>query len=221
LATVPEGEPVAMAAAADAPMAAQAVLIELDPALPDYASEVVLEERLRTAGSDTMDRLMRLWEQEFQQWHPQVVIRHEGKGSSTAIPALLEGLSHFGAMSRPLKRAEILEFQSEFGYEPIQLCVAIDALAVYAHPSNPIVQRGLTLAELDAVFSSTRKRGYPNDLLRWGQLLGDGERWSEAPIRAYGRTAVSGTYSVFQEAVLRGGTYRRTNHDLVGSAEVV
>ena len=194
--------------------------VALDPDLPDYQPEVVLDQRLRSVGSDTMDRLILLWESEFQKWHQQVVFRHEGRGSGTAVPALVEGLAHIGPMSRPLRPAERREFQSEYGYEPTQVRVATDTLAVYVHPANPVVQRGLTLAELDAVFSTTRQRGHAKDVHRWGDL-GLGGRWSRAPVRLYSRNRASGTYTVFRETALLGGTFKPSNYELVGSAEVV
>jgi phosphate transport system substrate-binding protein len=188
--------------------------------LPEYVPEEVLDRRLRSVGSDTMDHLMELWERSFQRWHAQVVFRHEGKGSDTAMPALAEGLSHFGPISRPIKPAEERIFQSEFGYKPTQVCVAIDALAVYVHPSNPVAQRGLSLAELDAIFSSTRKRGYPRELRAWGDLGLTGE-WADAPIHVFSRNAASGTYSVFRNTVLEGGDYKPTNQELISSNIVV
>jgi phosphate transport system substrate-binding protein len=196
------------------------IVVSVDPALPPYTPQVVLDQRLRSVGSDTMDRLMRMWEQAFQEYHPDVVIRHEGRGSGTATPALVEGLSHIGPMSRALKPAEQREFQSEYGYGLTQLRVAIDALAVYVHPNNPIARRGLSLDELDAIYSSDRVRGYPEDIARWG-AVGLSGMWMPAPIHVYGRNSSSGTYGVFQEIVLRGGAYKSTNHELVGSMEII
>ena len=106
-----------------------------------------------------MDRMMQLWEAEFKGFHPSMNFNHEGKGSSTAIPALLENKSDFGPMSRKLKTSEIAKFKAKFGYEPTQFRVAVDALAVYIHPDNPLVNGGLSLKQLDAIFSQSRARG--------------------------------------------------------------
>ncbi len=192
----------------------------VDAALPEYEPAVVLDQRLRSVGSDTMDELMLLWERAFQQWHAQVEFRHEGRGSGTAVPALAEGLSHFGPMSRALKATELADFQSEYGYQPTQVCVAIDALAVYVHPTNPLAERGLALAELDAIYSTTRARGFPRAVRRWGDL-GLGGGWASAPIHVFSRNPASGTYSVFRATVLEGGEYKATNQELVSSTVVV
>lgn len=195
------------------------VPIALDPLLPTYAPTVILDQRVRSVGSDTMDRLMLMWERAFQQWHPQAIFRHEGKGSGTAIPALAEGLSHLGPMSRPIKSNERTEFQHEYGYELTQLSVAIDALAVYVHPANPVARRGLSLPELDAIFSSTCARGHA-PILRWGDL-GLPAPWRDAEIHLYGRNSASGSYGIFRSRVLDQGDFKATIRELVGSAEVV
>ena len=192
----------------------------LDPALPEYQPQVVVAGRLRSTGSDSMDQLMRLWERAFQRWHPQLVIRHEGRGSGTAPPALLEGLADVGPMSRPLSADERREFLQERGYAPQQVVVALDALAVYAHPDNPIVARGLSLAELDAVFSTTRRRGHPASIRNWG-VFGFEDDWLAAPIHVYGRNSASGTHQMLRKLALDGGDFRPDIIELVGSAAVV
>jgi len=194
--------------------------IPVDPRLPDYQPDTILDMRVRMVGSDTMDRLILLWETEFAKSHTRVEFRHEGRGSGTAVPSLVEGISHFGPMSRPLKPEEIREFQGEYGYEPIQFHVASDAMAVYVHPENPIAERGLSLAELDAIMSTSRKRAHPQDVATWGDLDLEGE-WVEIPITVYGRNPASGTYGVFKKDALLGGEFKPTNIELIGSAEVV
>lgn len=174
---------------------------------------------LRSIGSDSMDRMMLMWEKEFQKFHPALTFSHEGKGSSTAIPALLEGKSNIGPMSRPLKTAEIAKFKGKFGYEPVQVRVAVDSLAVFIHPENPLVKAGITLQQLDAIFSAEMKRGGSN-ITTWGQLGLKGE-WAKAPIKVYSRNSASGTYALFQKEVLMKGKYKSTNKNLVGSSEVV
>jgi len=194
--------------------------VEVDPDLVDYKPRVVVSTRLRSVGSDTMDRLMQLWEKAFKTWHPKMRVRHEGRGSGTAIPALNESLSHFGPMSRELKQQEILDFQAEHGYEPTQVPVAIDALAVYVHPSNPVAKKGIDLVQLDAIYSASRKRGAEAAITTWGQLGLKGDS-QDAPIHAYGRNPASGTYGVFKELVLENADYSPMVRELVGSAEVI
>jgi phosphate transport system substrate-binding protein len=185
-----------------------------------YQAETVLSGRLRSVGSDTMDHVMQLWEKDFQHTHGNLRFFHEGKGSSTAIPALIEGQSDFGPMSRAVKDKEAAEFAARHGYPPTVFRVAVDALAVYLHPSNPLATSGLTFEQLDAIFSSTRTRGHAEDITTWGQLRLTGE-WANAPIQVYSRNSASGTYGFFKEHVLNKGDYKTTNRELVGSEAVV
>ena len=187
---------------------------------PAYQPRQAVAGRFRSIGSDTMDDMMARLEEAFRAHHGQVQVIHEGRGSSTAAPALLEGRSDVGPMSRPIKPAELEKFKERFGREPIQVRIAIDTLAVYVHPSNPLLKQGVSLAQLDAVFSSTRKAGAPEDITRWGQLGASGS-WADTPISVYSRNTASGTYSFFKEVVLKGGEYKTTNQELDGSADVV
>ncbi len=185
-----------------------------------YAPEFALTGRLRSVGSDSMDKLMELWDNKFKVYHPNLKMIHEGKGSSTAIPALIENRSDLGPMSRTLKPEEIEKFKDKFGHEPLPIKVALDALAVYVHPDNPILEKGLTLDQLDAIFSSTRLQGYASDITTWGQLGLKGS-WENQPIKVYSRNKASGTYGFFKDKVLKGGDFKPTNVELQGSAEVV
>jgi phosphate transport system substrate-binding protein len=56
-------------------------------------------------------------------------------------------------MSREMKSSEIDAFEKQFGYVPTEVKVAVDALAVFVHKDNPL--KGLTLKQVDSVFSST------------------------------------------------------------------
>ncbi|MEO0794143.1 MAG: PstS family phosphate ABC transporter substrate-binding protein [Verrucomicrobiota bacterium] len=188
--------------------------------LPSYQSEYAVRGRLRSIGSDTMDNMMEDWEKDFKSYHQGILVIHEGKGSSTAIPALVEGRSDFGPMSRKVKPTEADKFQQKFGYDPTSMPVAIDALAVYVHPENPIKDRGLSIAELDAVFSSTRRRGHSTEIITWGDLGLTGE-WANKPINVYSRNKASGTYGFFKDEVLNKGEFKTSNRELPGSEDVV
>jgi phosphate transport system substrate-binding protein len=175
--------------------------------------------RLRSTGSDSMDRIMADWAKGFAAYHPKLRLSHEGKGSSTAVPALLEGRADVGPMSRPLKREEIAQFEQKFGYAPTQIRTAVDALAVYVHPANPILKAGLTLKQIDAVFSASRKRG-GTAVVTWGDLGLTGD-WKGALVRVISRNNASGTYGFFRDEVLSKGDFREDAKFLPGSAEVV
>ena len=161
---------------------------------------------------------MALWVQGFRAYYPMVEVEVEGKGSSTAVPALVEGQATFGPMSRDPKPTEVDQFKEEFGYPPTQLAVGMDMLAVYVNKDNPI--ESLTLPQVDAIFSKTRKLGYSKDISTWGDLrLTDG--WQSRAIELYGRNAASGTYGYFKEHALDKGDYKDTVKEQPGSASVV
>ncbi|MDE2724532.1 MAG: substrate-binding domain-containing protein, partial [Gemmatimonadota bacterium] len=139
-------------------------------------------------GSDTMNNLMTLWLEGFRKYYPSVTIQVEGKGSSTAPPALIEGTAQFGPMSRPMKASEIDKFEKHFGYPPTVLRISLDALAIFVNKDNPI--NGLTLQQVDAIFSKTRRGDYRENVTRWGQL-GLGGDWKNAAFSLYGRNSAS------------------------------
>jgi phosphate transport system substrate-binding protein len=199
-----------------------APVVALAPAVKDprYAPRTVLAGRLRSIGSDTMDVLAARWEQVFTQYHPNLRVVHQGRGTSTATPALVDGQADFGPMSRPMLEAETAKFRERFGYDATQIRVAIDALGVYVHPENPIARTGLTLAQVDAIFSATRKRGGTEQLTTWGQLGLTGA-WANAPINAYGRNKASGTYGYFRDSALGKGEFGAWVAEQEGSAQVV
>jgi phosphate transport system substrate-binding protein len=192
--------------------------VQVDPKLPAYAVVQGVSGTLKSIGSDTMNNEMALWAEGFKKHYPNVQIEIEGKGSSTAPPALVSGTAHFGPMSRPMKEKEIDDFEKVFGYEPIALPTSIDMLAVYVHKDNPL--RGLTLQQVDAIFSKTRKGGHDEELRTWGHLGLTGE-WADKPISLYGRNSASGTYGFFKEHALFKGDYRDDVKEQPGSSSVV
>ncbi|MGH7256360.1 MAG: PstS family phosphate ABC transporter substrate-binding protein, partial [Nitrospirales bacterium] len=177
---------------------------KVDPALPTYAKVSGVSGNLNSIGSDTLNNLMTLWAEGFRRQYPNVKIQIEGKGSSTAPPALIEGTAQLGPMSRKMKGSEIDKFEAKFGYKPTVFRVAIDALAIYVNKDNPI--KGMTLAQVDAAFSKNRRRGLAQDISKWGQLSLNGE-WANKPISLYGRNSASGTYGFFKEHALNNGDY--------------
>jgi len=192
--------------------------VKVDEALPVYKPVQGISGSIKSVGSDTLNNLMTLWAEGFKNFYPNVTIEIEGKGSSTAPPALIAGTATFGPMSREMKKVEMDEFEAKFGYKPTALPTSIDMLAVYVNKDNPI--KGLTLAQVDAIFSKTRKLGHPVDITNWGQLGLEGE-WKNRPISLYGRNAASGTYGYFKEHALGKGDYKDSVKEQPGSSAVV
>jgi phosphate transport system substrate-binding protein len=197
---------------------AAAQTVQVDPKLPTYKAVQGVSGNLKSIGSDTMNNEMALWAEGFKKLYPNVQIEIEGKGSSTAPPALVAGTAQFGPMSRPMKEKEIDDFEKVFGYKPVGLPTSIDMLAVYVHKDNPL--QGLTLQQVDAIFSKTRKGGHAKELKTWGDLGLTGE-WADKPVSLYGRNSASGTYGYFKEHALFKGDFRDDVKEQPGSSSVV
>ena len=203
---------------AAAGMAAGTSFANVDADLKAYERVGGVSGNLSSVGSDSLANLMTLWAEEFKRSYPNVNIQIQAAGSSTAPPALTEGTSSLAPMSRKMKDNEIQAFEEKYGYKPVEIPVAIDALAVFAHKDNPI--KGLTMAQLDAVFSSTRLCGHDSDITTWGQAGLDGQ-WENRDIQLYGRNSVSGTYGYFKEQALCKGDFKSGVNEQPGSASVV
>ena len=186
--------------------------------LPEYKAASGVSGNISSVGSDTLANLMTLWAETFKRLYPNVNIQIQAAGSSTAPPALTEGTSNLGPMSRKMKGKEKAAFEKKYGYKPVRIRVALDALAVYVNKDNPI--KGLTIPQVDAIFSSTRKCRYKSDITTWGQA-GLGGAWKNRAIQIYGRNSVSGTYGYFKKKALCKGDYKSTVNEQPGSASVV
>ncbi len=192
--------------------------ISVDENLPVYKKTSGVSGNLSSVGSDTLANLMTLWAESFKKTYPNVNVQIQAAGSSTAPPALTENTSNLGPMSRLMKDTEVEEFEKKFGYKPTPIAVTIDALAVFVHKDNPI--EGLTLPQVDAIFSSTRTCGYPADIEKWGDL-GLAGSWSDREMQLYGRNSVSGTYGYFKDNALCKGDFKNSVNEQPGSASVV
>ncbi|MCD8560277.1 MAG: phosphate ABC transporter substrate-binding protein PstS family protein [Shewanella xiamenensis] len=192
-------------------------MASVDQSLPTYEKASGVSGNLSSVGSDTLANMMTLWAEEFKQMYPNVNIQIQAAGSSTAPPALTEGTSQFGPMSRKMKPNEVEAFEKHYGYKPTEIRVAIDALAVFVHKDNPI--KGLTAEQVDGIFSSTHKCGGA-DIQRWGDLGLSGD-WSAKDVQLYGRNSVSGTYGYFKEKALCKGDFKANVNEQPGSASVV
>ena len=191
---------------------------DVDPNLPEYQTTRGVSGNLSSIGSDTLNNLMTLWAEDFQKRYPNVNIQIQGMGSSTAPPALTEGTANLAPMSRAPRGSEQQAFEEKHGYPMTVIGVAIDALAVYVNKDNPI--QGLSLPQVDAMFSATRRCGAPADVTRWGQVGLTGA-WANRDIALYSRNAVSGTYGYFKEHALCDGDYKASINEQPGSSAVV
>ena len=190
----------------------------LDEKLPEYNKTSGISGNFSSVGSDTLANMMTFWAEEYKRIYPNVNIQIQAAGSSTAPPALTEATANFGPMSRKMKSKEIEAFEKRYGYKPTEVRVAIDALAVFVHKDNPI--EGLTIEQVDSIFSSTRKCGAASQANRWSDIGLTGD-WAAKDIQLYGRNSVSGTYGYFKKKALCKGDFRNNVNEQPGSASVV
>jgi len=192
--------------------------LQADPNLPPYEPVSGIAGSVISVGSDTLNNLMALWSEGFRRTYPDVQIEIEGKGSSTAPPALIAGTAQLGPMSRDMRPSEIDQFEARYGYPPTRIRVALDALAVYVNRDNPIPS--LSIPQVDAIFSKSQACGYPENVVTWDQVGLTGS-FANRPISLYGRNSASGTYGFFKDNALCGGDYKDEVKEQPGSASVV
>lgn len=193
--------------------AAVAQSVTVDPALPTYTPTQGVSGTIKSIGSDTMNNLMTLWGEEFRKFYPNTKIEIEGKGSSTAPPALIEGQAQMGPMSRPMKSSEVDKFEAAFGHKPFALRTAVDALAVYVHKDCPL--ESLSLDQVRKIFSVDGPE------MTWGDIGVTDARFASKPISLYGRNSASGTYGFFKEVALGNKDYKPSVKEQPGSSAVV
>ncbi len=197
---------------------AGAQTVKVDPGIPSYSKVTGVSGNINSVGSDTMNNLMTFWCEGFAKFYPNVKCQIEGKGSSTAPPALIEGTSQFGPMSRQMKSKEVDAFEKVADYKPTAVPTSIDALAVYVNKDNPV--KCLSIKQVDAIFSKNRKCGGESNISIWGEA-GIGGNWANKPISIYGRNSASGTYGYFKKKALCKGDYKDTVKEQPGSSAVV
>jgi len=192
--------------------------VQLDPGLAPYKAASGVSGNISSVGSDSLNNLMTFWAESFAKYYPNAKVQIEGKGSSTAPPALIGGTAQLGPMSREMKGSEIDQFEKKYGYKPTPLRTSVDALAVFVNKDNPI--KCLSLGQVDAMFSKSRRRGAKDEVTTWGQVGLSGE-WASKPMSLYGRNSASGTYGFFKEHSLKNGDYKDSVKEQPGSASVV
>ena len=117
-----------------------------------------------------------------------------------------------------MKAKEMDKFEAKFGYKATSFPVAVDALAVYVNKDNPV--KCMSMEEVDAAFSKTRRRGHSVNIETWGKAGLDGN-WKSTRVSLYGRNSASGTYGFFKKKVLKKGDYKDEVKEQPGSASVV
>lgn len=194
----------------------------LDQSLPGFVPGPPLQGKLHSVGADTMDVITFGWIQMFRRAYPEMEVTMEARSSLTAAPALINGLAEIAPVAQEFPPSEKAIFQQKFGYPPLLIRVAggsymtanrSHALAVYVHRDNPL--RRLSLDQLDAIFSSSRKRGH-REVTTWGDLGLEGE-WASRPITLYSIRRPNGIVNYFQHRVLQEGEFKATVRERANS----
>ena len=156
--------------------------------VPAYERKPGVAGKISSVGSDTLANLMTFWSQEFKTLYPQVGFQIQASGSSYRLRyGIIEGTATIGPMSRELKPSEIRDFTRTHGYPLTALKVAMDAIAIFVDRRNPLP--GMTLEQVDAVFSETQFLVGNTAITNWFQLGVDDSYRS--PIRSASRNSVS------------------------------
>jgi phosphate transport system substrate-binding protein len=184
---------------------AQAQSIKVDTNLPAYKPATAVAGLVNIVGSDTLSPIVNLWFSGFSKFHPNVTMKSTAEGSTAGVLALLEGESLIATMSREMSKSEVVAFQGKYGYPPTRIVIGLDALVVFVHSTNPIAS--LTLEQLDAIYSATRKQGGKDPITTWGALGLTGD-WAARRITLCGRDENSGARGFFRDKVLLKGDFR-------------
>ena len=194
----------------------------VDPALPHYSPQLAVDGEFHCSGGSTMQDLAEDWARRFRQHHPRAKVRigHDTSLSAEGFTALMEGRVNCVTFVREPFAAELSAFRSKFGYAPQVVNVAggsyatkggTHAIAIYVNAANPL--RRVTLKQLDAIFSKSRRRGGDVEITRWGQL-GLGGEWTNRPIHVYtmlrrrDTANPPGIMNYLEQRMLGGGEFR-------------
>ena len=190
--------------------------LAVDPAIPSWKPAelaVAPEEELNLVGADVMDEITLGWVRLFRKAYPRLSVTMEARASGTGGPALTDGRAELAPVGRELLPAEEKAFVDKFGYKPLAIKVATGSVGslgktatsvIFVDKDNPL--QGLTMAQLDAIYSKTRLRGH-GDIRTWGDLGLRGE-WAARPIHLYGLKPVNGIEQFLKQRLLLGGEYR-------------
>ncbi len=190
--------------------------LKVDPSIPSWKPgplDIQPEEEFNLVGADTMDEITLGWAKLFREAYPELSVTMEARASGSGAPALTDGKADAAPVARELLPPEEKAFVDKFGYEPLAIRVATGSLGslgktaasvILVDKDNPI--KGLTLDQLDAIYSKTRLRG-DADISTWGELGLTGE-WKDRPIHLYGLKAPNGIEQYFKKRVMEGGEYK-------------
>ncbi len=177
----------------------------VDPTLNSYGRVSGVKGKLTLIGSNSMSNVAAIWGESFRRMYPDVEIDIQVKSSENAVGSVIDGSANFGLLSRTIEEDEVKAFHSKFGYVPTILTPVLEPQGIFVHKDNPV--KSLSLSQLDAIFSTSLKRGETKTARTWGDVGVEGE-WAKVAILPQGRSATTGSQVFFQSAILGGGDFR-------------
>jgi len=127
----------------------------------------LVQGRLRCVGSETMAPLLARWAEAFARRQPAAVLQIEGRGSESAVRALLSGTTDIAALSRPLEESEAKALRARFG-DFLSLAVGGDTLRLMARVGSSAIR--------DPSRAALAFRQNLSELRSVGRLPGSGTR---------------------------------------------
>jgi phosphate transport system substrate-binding protein len=180
-----------------------------DPSLPAYRpGPQVAGSATGVTGMDSVEKMFAGWTEAFRQYHPNANFNLVSKDAAPEERIAL------GPGTDEVFHPDNQAYEDKYGYEPfrVRICMGafvlkshVSAIGVFVNKANPIKQ--LSLAQLDALYSDERRRGYPAPIVTWGQLGLDGE-WADRPVHPYGFYWRDDVTSYFRKLVMLDAPFK-------------
>jgi phosphate transport system substrate-binding protein len=186
------------------------------PAYPHYVPGRALTGNFRITCESSAEPLMKIWVERFSMFHPGFEVIAKGTSPIASVPMVMSGAYELGFPARELWPSEEESFRQIRGYAATVIMVGLGAhrtagltpaLGVYVNASNPIEK--ISLDQLDAIYSTERRRGSAKEIKSWGDLGLTGE-WANRPIDAYIHRLPNGVDYFIQKIVCQGADFRKS-----------
>ncbi len=151
---------------------------------------------INTDGSTSMEEVMGVLKEAFEEAHDGVTVNYSGTGSSAGITAAKDGTADIGLASRDLK-------DTETGVKSIT--VAKDGIAVIVNPNNPVAN--LSIDQIAKMATG--------EITNWSEVGGN-----DGQVVFIGREAGSGTRDGFESITETEDKCKYTN-ELTSTGEVI
>jgi phosphate transport system substrate-binding protein len=177
----------------------------VDSNLPVYRPVDSLTGEITIAGSNDMAQMAAQWADAFTRFYPKVKVNLASVSSTKSVEMVQGKQADFALMSRDMLPEEVASFKKAAGHDPTLFVSCVERIAVMVNSNNPV--ESVTLADLDAIFSSTNKHGEKAPT-SWGQLGVSGTLASQ-PIHVVVREEPTGPPATFAQIVMLGGDFKK------------